>query len=114
MVRMAAVCRRQPQTVCVLTAGDLRFDRVQALVTVAGKRIALTASEYKVLEYLLLHKGRTVTREEVSEMLHGTEEIKSNTIEVFISRLRKKTGATTSSTFRIVSVWGEGYRLEVL
>mgnify|MGYP003587109549 CR=1 FL=1 len=67
----------------------------------------LTSHEYRLLSYLMHHAGRVVSRTELVEHLYDQDfDRDSNTIEVFIGRLRKKLGAD-----RIETVRGLGYRL---
>ena len=77
--------------------------------TVNGRPVKLTAHEYRVLSYLMHHQGRVVPRTELVEHIYDQDfDRDSNTIEVFIGRLRKKIG-----TDRIQTERGLGYRLVV-
>ena len=83
---------------------DLKASRV----TVDGAPVKLTALEYKLLEYLMHHAGKVVSRTELTEHLYDQDfDRDSNTIEVFVGRLRKKLGAGAIETVR-----GLGYRVE--
>jgi hypothetical protein len=63
-------------------------------VTRAGEPVKLTAQEYKLLSYLLHHKGKVVSRTELIEHIYDQDfDRDSNTIEVFVTRIRKKLGA---------------------
>ncbi|MCC6982752.1 MAG: response regulator transcription factor [Bauldia sp.] len=87
--------------------GPLRLDMRSARVTVDGNPIKLTSHEYRVLEYLLHHRDRVVSRTELIEHLYDQDfDRDSNTIEVFIGRLRKKVPAELIETVR-----GLGYRI---
>ena len=67
----------------------------------------LTGHEYRVLAYLMHHQGRVVSRAELTEHVYAQDfDRDSNTIEVFVGRLRKKLGADVIRTVR-----GLGYRL---
>jgi two-component system OmpR family response regulator len=69
--------------------------------------VKLTSHEYRVLEYLMLHRDRVVSRTELIEHLYDQDfDRDSNTIEVFVGRLRKKLSADIIETVR-----GLGYRL---
>jgi two-component system OmpR family response regulator len=75
-------------------------------VTVNGNPIKLTSHEYRLLSYLMHHTGRMVSRTEIVEHLYDQDfDRDSNTIEVFVGRLRKKLGVDIIQTVR-----GLGYR----
>lgn len=91
----------------VLEVGDLRLNSATAQVTVNGQPVKLTAYQYKVLDYLMHHRGRIVSRTELTEKIYAQDhERDSNTIEVFVGILRRKIGAD-----RIITEKGLGYRL---
>ena len=71
--------------------GPLRLDTKSSRVTVEGSPIKLTSHEYRLLAYLMHHRGRVVSRTELVEHLYDQDfDRDSNTIEVFVGRLRKK------------------------
>ena len=109
LARLRALIRRSagdPNP--VFKAGDLEFDTRSGRVTLAGEPVQLTAQETNVLGYLILNKDRVVSRTELSEHVYGYDtERDSNTIEVFIGRLRKKLGAKV-----IVTIRGRGYQFD--
>jgi len=87
--------------------GPVHLDARASRVTVEGRPIRLTSHEYRVLAYLMLHQGRIVSRTELTEHLYDQDfDRDSNTIEVFIGRLRKKLQADVIETVR-----GLGYRI---
>lgn len=87
--------------------GPLRIDMRAARVTVNGNPIKLTSLEYRLLAYLAHHKGRVVSRTELVEHLYDQDfDRDSNTIEVFVGRIRKKLGVHAIQTLR-----GLGYKL---
>jgi two-component system OmpR family response regulator len=76
-------------------------------VTVDGQSVKLTSHELRLLSYLMHHKGKVISRTELTEHLYDQDfDRDSNTIEVFVGRLRKKIGAERIETMR-----GLGYRL---
>ena len=76
-----------------LIAGDIRLDTRSGKVTKAGEPVKLTAQEYKLLSYLMHHKGKVVSRTELIEHIYDQDfDRDSNTIEVFVTRIRKKLG----------------------
>jgi len=94
---------------------QLRCDPVQMdlgtqKVTVAGKEIDLTAYEYKVLEFLMLHAGEVISKNDLTEHIyHQDFDRDSNTLEVFVRRLRKKL-VPDNSLGPIETLRGRGYR----
>ena len=75
-----------------------------------GEPLRLTSLEYRLLHYLIMHQDRVISRTELVEHLYDQDfDRDSNTIEVFVGRLRKKVGAD-----RIETVRGLGYRLVAL
>ncbi len=87
--------------------GPLRLDTKTARVSCDGQPIKLTSHEYRLLAYLMHHNGRVVSRTELVEHLYDQDfDRDSNTIEVFIGRLRKKIPADVIKTVR-----GLGYKL---
>ena len=90
-----------------IECGDLRLDTKTARITLNGQPIRLTSHEYRLLAYLMHHNGRVVSRTELVEHLYDQDfDRDSNTIEVFIGRLRKKIPSDMIKTVR-----GLGYRL---
>lgn len=90
-----------------IECGPVRLDTRSARVTCDGQIVKLTSHEYRLLAYLMHHNGRIVSRSELVEHLYDQDfDRDSNTIEVFIGRLRKKIPADLIKTVR-----GLGYRL---
>ena len=91
-----------------LNAGDIRLDTRSGKVTKSGEPVKLTAQEYNCLSYLMHHKGKVVSRTELIEHIYDQDfDRDSNTIEVFVTRIRKKLGPDVITTIR-----GLGYSLE--
>jgi len=90
-----------------IECGPVRLDTKSARVTCDGNIIKLTSHEYRLLAYMMHHQGRIVSRTELVEHLYDQDfDRDSNTIEVFIGRLRKKVPPELIKTVR-----GLGYRL---
>ncbi len=90
-----------------IECGPLRLDTKAARVTLSGQPVRLTSHEYRLLAYLMHHTERVVSRTELVEHLYDQDfDRDSNTIEVFIGRLRKKIPPDMIKTIR-----GLGYRL---
>jgi two-component system OmpR family response regulator len=108
LARVRALVRRAAgHSSNTLVSGAVRLDLKSGRVTVDGTPIKLTSHEYKVLEYLMHHPGKVVSRTELTEHLYDQDfDRDSNTIEVFVGRLRKKLGVELIETVR-----GMGYRV---
>jgi two-component system OmpR family response regulator len=90
-----------------ITAGTVRLDVKAGRVTVDGQSIKLTSHELRLLSYLMHHKGEVVSRTELTEHLYDQDfDRDSNTIEVFVGRLRKKLPEECIQTVR-----GLGYQI---
>ena len=90
-----------------ISCGPVRLDTRSGKVTVDGAAIKLTSHEYRLLAYLMMQQGRIVSRTELVEHLYDQDfDRDSNTIEVFVGRLRKKLGVDAIQTVR-----GLGYTL---
>jgi two-component system OmpR family response regulator len=111
IARLRALIRRAAgQATSELTAGGVRLDSRSGRVTLDGEPVKLTAQEFKLLSYLMHHKGKVVSRTELIEHIYDQDfDRDSNTIEVFITRIRKKLGPDLISTTR-----GLGYSLNDL
>lgn len=107
LARLQAVLRRYGGNPApVLQFGELAIDRVAHRVRMRGDDVRLTAKEWAVLDRLLTRPDSVVRKEQIEEALYSfNDEIESNTLEVYISRLRKKLGRD-----RIETVRGLGYR----
>lgn len=92
LARVRALLRRSTgHASSEIECGTLRLDTKTARVTVDGSAIKLTSLEYRLLAYLMHHGGRVVSRTELVEHLYEQDfDRDSNTIEVFVGRLRKK------------------------
>ncbi|MEO1282335.1 MAG: response regulator transcription factor [Pseudomonadota bacterium] len=90
-----------------IECGSVCLDTNSAKVTCDGQAIKLTSHEFRLLSYMMHHQGRVVSRTELVEHLYDQDfDRDSNTIEVFIGRLRKKIPADVIETVR-----GLGYRM---
>ena len=84
-----------------MVVGPVALDTRAGKVTVDGRSIRLTSHEYRLLAYLMIHQGRVVSRTELVEHLYDQDfDRDSNTIEVFVGRLRKKLGVDLIRTIR--------------
>jgi two-component system OmpR family response regulator len=108
MARVRALIRRAAgQLQSELRHGALTLDPRTAKVSLDGAPVRLTSHEYRVLSYLMHHRDRIVSQIELTEHIYAQDfERYSNTVEVFIGRLRRKLGASCIETIR-----GLGYRM---
>ncbi len=109
LARLRGLIRRASgQLTPVLRCGAVLLDPKAARVTLDGVPVKLTSHEFRVLSYLMHHRGRVVSQIELSEHIYAQDlDRDSNTVEVFIARLRRKLGASLIETVR-----GLGYRVE--
>ena len=108
LARLRALLRRAAgHATSEITCGPVRVDTRASRVLVDGMPVKLTSHEYRLLAYLMHHQGRVVSRGELVEHLYDQDfDRDSNTIEVFVGRLRKKLGVEVIQTIR-----GLGYVL---
>ncbi len=109
LARLRALIRRSSgQLQPSLRCGSVTLDRRLARVTRDGAPVKLTSHEFRVLSYLMHHRPRVVSQGELTEHIYAQDfDRDSNTVEVFIARLRRKLGASIIETVR-----GLGYRVE--
>ncbi len=109
LARLRALIRRSSgQLQPSLRCGSVTLDRRLARVTRDGAPVKLTSHEFRVLSYLMHHRPRVVSQSELTEHIYAQDfDRDSNTVEVFIARLRRKLGASIIETVR-----GLGYRVE--
>jgi two-component system OmpR family response regulator len=108
LARLRGVIRRAAgQITPSLRAGAVCLDPRMSKVTLDGAPVKLTSHEFRVLSYLMHHSGRVVSQSELTEHIYAQAfDRDSNTVEVFIARLRRKLGASFIETVR-----GLGYRI---
>lgn len=109
LARLRALVRRASgHASSDLVCGPVRVDTRSGRVLVNGEAVRLTSHEYRLMSYLMHHVGRIISRTELVEHLYDQDfDRDSNTIEVFVGRLRKKLGIDVIKTIR-----GLGYVLE--
>ena len=108
LARLRALIRRAGgHASAELQCGPVMLDTRHSRVTVNGQAVTLTSHEYRVLDYLMHHRGQIVSRSVLIEHIYAQDcDRDSNTVEVFIARLRKKLPPGLIETER-----GQGYRL---
>ncbi|CFX14368.1 Transcriptional regulatory protein QseB [Candidatus Filomicrobium marinum] len=107
--RLKALIRRNSGLATpVFTNGNVSLDTANGRVTLDGKPVDMTARELRMLNYFMHRLGRIIPQAELTEHLYTLDESReSNTIEVYVSRLRRKLGADIIKTVR-----GMGYRMD--
>jgi two-component system, OmpR family, response regulator len=107
LARLRALIRRSSgQTQPSIRCGGVTLDPRLARVTRDGIPVKLTSHEFRVLSYLMHHRNRVVSQAELTEHIYAQNfDRDSNTVEVFVARLRRKLGASLIETIR-----GLGYR----
>ena len=102
LARLRALTRRATgHASAEIVCGPVRLDTKAGRVHVEGQAIKLTSHEYRLLAYLMHHTGRIVSRTEIVEHLYDQDfDRDSNTVEVFVGRLRKKLGVDIIQTVR--------------
>ena len=108
LARLRALIRRASgQVTARIQCGTVSLDTRLAKVTLAGAPVRLTSHEFRVLSYLMHHRDRVVSQAELTEHIYAQDfDRDSNTVEVFIARLRRKLGSRFIETVR-----GFGYRI---
>jgi len=108
LARVRALIRRaRGHAAPELACGPVRLDTRTGKVAVDGAPVGLSSQEYRVLSYLMHRQGEVVSRTELTEHIYAQDfDRDSNTIEVFIGRLRRKLVVDVIETLR-----GRGYRL---
>jgi two-component system OmpR family response regulator len=108
LARLRGLIRRASgQVTPEIHCGNVALDTRLAKVTLDGAPVKLTSHEFRVLSYLMHHRGRVVSQSELTEHIYSQDfDRDSNTVEVFVARLRRKLGASFIETVR-----GLGYRI---
>lgn len=113
LARLNALIRRSAgQASPIISNGPLSLNTKSLEVFVEQQLINLSSSEYKLLEYLLLHVGEVKSKSELTEHIYNEDfDLDSNVIEVFVRRLRKKLDPNSEHGF-IETFRGQGYKLK--
>ena len=115
VARVRAVLRRAEAatgTARAIEVGDLVVDDERMLVTVAGERIDLTASEFQLLAVLARHPGRVYTRGQLLDAIHGESfDAYERAIDAHVKNIRRKLEPKPQEPRYLLTVFGVGYRL---
>ena len=113
LARISALLRRgQPSVKAIeeLQFGDLSIDKTSRIVKLSGVEIVLTSHEFELLWLLASNAGEVLSREHVHQHMIGREyDGLDRTVDVRVSRIRKKLGDNSDKPYRIKTVWGQGY-----
>lgn len=97
----------------VLTTGGLSLDTEAHKVTLDGEDVRVTATEYKILEYLMMNMGKTLSSNQIYENVWNENAFSTEkTVTVHIRRIREKIEFDTKNPKYIKVVWGIGYKME--
>lgn len=109
LARVRALLRRPKEhTGAVLESAGLQLDTVAKTVAAYGQPVHLTTKEFKLLEYLMTHKGEVLSKDQLLDHVWADEDrVQHNTVETFVANLRKKIGEAAIQTVR-----GYGYKVE--
>jgi DNA-binding response OmpR family regulator len=116
LARVQAILRRSSITpgevTGVFMVGGLRVDLDRSEVTREGNRVDLTDLEFRLLKYLILHRGRTVSRKQLlRDVWELPSDVETRTIDRHVNALRKVMDGEDEETWPIQSVYGIGYKL---
>lgn len=111
LARLSALIRRSAGLSSpVIESGPIQLNIARQSLSLAGKAVELTAYEYKVLEYLMLHRGEVISKTELTEHIYDQDfDRDSNVLEVFVGRLRRKLDPE-GCIKPIETLRGRGYR----
>jgi DNA-binding response OmpR family regulator len=110
IARVKIQFREQNKPIRVLKAGGLELDRVSMQVRLLGNPVSLTATEFRLLEFLMSRPGMVFTREQLLDGVWGHDRIVTDrTVDVYILRLRQKIEKDPATPMLIRSVRGFGY-----
>lgn len=116
MVRVEAVLRRAGKNLgdVTLTIGDISFDSTTLIATSGNKSVDLTRREMDIIVYLHKNQGRIVSKQELLGNVwnYKVTDIETRTVDIHIQKLRKKVSRLIGDMPFLVTVRGEGYRLE--
>ncbi len=116
VARVKAVLRRfeAPLEPSTLKMGDIEIDTGAMTLTVRGKAVATTATEFRLLDYLARHTGRVFTRDQILDAVwKDTSFVTPRSVDVYIRRVREKIEQDPEEPRYLKTVRGAGYRFEV-
>jgi two-component system phosphate regulon response regulator PhoB len=116
VARVKAVLRRfdSPLAVALVRARNLEINTASMTVTVSGAPVGMTATEFRLLEYLARHAGRVFTRDQLLDAVwQDTRFVTPRSVDVYVRRVREKIETNPDDPEFLRTVRGAGYRFEV-
>ena len=116
VARVKAVLRRfeSPLAAAVVRARNLEINTASMTVTVSGDPVSMTATEFRLLEYLARHAGRVFTRDQLLDAVwQDTRFVTPRSVDVYVRRVREKIETNADDPEFLRTVRGAGYRFEV-
>ncbi len=112
LARVNALSRRLGAATLEVEFGQYRFNLETKTAMCHDEEVKLTAREFEVAHYLFQRMGRLVSREQLLRDVWRVSGVNTRTVDVHVSRVRKRLGITPENGFRIKTVYQHGYRLE--
>jgi DNA-binding response OmpR family regulator len=102
LARLRSIVRRSAgHASSIVSVGDVTLDERQMKISLRGSPVRLSPLEYRLASYLMIHRGRVVSQQEIGESIYGQgDPFDTNVIEVLIGRVRKKLGSKLIETRR--------------
>jgi DNA-binding response OmpR family regulator len=114
IARIRLQLRGKPEPSRVLRAGAIELDRAACQARLDGKPLTLTATEFRLLEHLIEHRGTVFSREQLLNAVWGQDRaVTDRAVDVYILRLRQKVEADPANPLLIHSVRGFGYTFDL-
>ena len=112
ILRRSAVFSAAPQQENKLTIGDVVLDLDSQLAVKNGEKIALTYTEFKILELLASHRGKIYSLDNIYQSIWNDNAVGDGAIMVHIKNIRKKLGDSSKNPTYIKTAWGKGYYID--
>lgn len=115
LARLIALARRSGTQAMadVIDIGPIKLNRKTQEISVAGEAVKLTAKDFQLARYMIEHAGKLVSRDQLLKSIWGINEtVNTRTVDVHMSRIRRKLGITPEIGYRIKTIYQYGYRLE--
>lgn len=114
LARVEALSRRHGGSALRVHAGPYQFDVTEKQATYQDEPVDLTAKDFELAVYLFQNVGRLLSREQLLRDVWGVSGVNTRTVDVHISRIRKRLGIGPERGYRIKTIYQHGYRLEVV
>ncbi len=112
LARVAALSRRFGQAELDFSAGAYRFDLSSKTVTRDGQPLQVTAKDFELAAYMFRNVGKLLSREQLLRDVWGVSGVNTRTVDVHVSRIRKRLAIAPENGYRIKTIYQHGYRLE--